>query len=157
MSGLKVNLSKSVLIFIGEVPELYHLAHFFGCGVEWLSNFHLSILACQLVLLKNAKLYGKQLYGTNCAKVPQRLAKWMSKLLSRGSKLALLQSTLWSLPIYFISLFTSLTSIAIRLQQIIRHFLCSRNDSSDGFYWFNWDKDCCSKQEGGHGIRHLSK
>lgn len=30
--GLRVNLSKSVLIPIGEVPKLKLLAHFFGCG-----------------------------------------------------------------------------------------------------------------------------
>jgi len=41
MSGLKINLSKSVLVPTGEVPELNHLAHFFCCGVDYL---HLSYL-----------------------------------------------------------------------------------------------------------------
>jgi len=35
MSGFKINLSKSVLISIDEVPEL---AHFFSCGVDYLPS-----------------------------------------------------------------------------------------------------------------------
>jgi len=34
MSGLKINLSKSVLIPVGEVPELNKLAQVFGCGID---------------------------------------------------------------------------------------------------------------------------
>jgi len=33
MSGLKVNLSKSFIISIGEIPNIHHLASFFDCGV----------------------------------------------------------------------------------------------------------------------------
>jgi len=33
MSGLKVNLSKSFNISIGEIPNIHHLASFFDCGV----------------------------------------------------------------------------------------------------------------------------
>jgi len=43
MSGLKLNLSKSVFISIGEVPELNNLAHFFGCGVDYLPSSYLGL------------------------------------------------------------------------------------------------------------------
>jgi len=39
MSRLKNNLSRSVHISIGEVPELSHLAHLFGCGIDFLPSF----------------------------------------------------------------------------------------------------------------------
>jgi len=39
LSWLRVNKPKSVLIPIGEVPELHHLAHFFGRGVDYLPIF----------------------------------------------------------------------------------------------------------------------
>ena len=38
MSGLKINLSKSVIIPVGEVLELENLAQFFGCGVDSLPS-----------------------------------------------------------------------------------------------------------------------
>jgi len=42
MSGLKVNLAKSSIVPIGEIPNIHHLASFFNCGVSallliWLS------------------------------------------------------------------------------------------------------------------------
>jgi len=43
MSGLKINLSKSVLILVGEVPELNYLAQFFGCGVDSLPSSYLGL------------------------------------------------------------------------------------------------------------------
>jgi len=38
MSGLRVNLSKSLIILIGEVPNVNVLAHFFGCRVDYLPS-----------------------------------------------------------------------------------------------------------------------
>jgi len=43
MLGLRINLSKHVLIPISEVPELNNLAHFFGCGVDYLPSSHLGL------------------------------------------------------------------------------------------------------------------
>jgi len=43
MSGLQVNLAKSVLIPIGEVLDLPQLAHFFGCRVDSLPSTYLGI------------------------------------------------------------------------------------------------------------------
>ena len=42
ISGLKVNLAKSVLILITEVPD-HHLAQFFGCGVDFLRCSYLGL------------------------------------------------------------------------------------------------------------------
>jgi len=42
MSELKINLSTSILIPIGEVLEL-NLAHFFGCGVDFLPSPYLGL------------------------------------------------------------------------------------------------------------------
>ena len=43
MSGLRVNLSRSVIIPIGEVPNVNVLAHFFGCRVDYLPSFYLGL------------------------------------------------------------------------------------------------------------------
>jgi len=43
-----------------------------------------------------------------------------------------LKSIFWSLPIYFMSLFTILASLARRLEKIMRDFLWYNNESSNG-------------------------
>ena len=43
MSGVRVNLSKSALIPVGEVPNVHNLARFFGCGVEYLPSSYLGL------------------------------------------------------------------------------------------------------------------
>ena len=43
MSRLKVNLSKSSLIPIGEVPNIHYLASFFGCEVGALPSSYLGL------------------------------------------------------------------------------------------------------------------
>ena len=43
MSGLKVNLSKSSLIPIGEIPNIQQLASFFDCGVSALPSMYLGL------------------------------------------------------------------------------------------------------------------
>jgi len=93
IADLRVNLSKNVPIPIGEVPHLVHLA---GCRVEHLPS---SYLGFRLVLLLNVKYV-----GNNCGRVPQETS-WQRSI-SREGRLTLPQSTLWRLPIYFVSLFT---------------------------------------------------
>ena len=43
MSGLRVNLSKSSIIPIGEIPNIHHLASFFDCGVSALPSIYLGL------------------------------------------------------------------------------------------------------------------
>lgn len=64
-------LEKSVLIPIGEVLELHHLAYFLAVGL----NVFLHILVFRLELLINTKLFGR------FYKIP---VGWKSKLLSGG-------------------------------------------------------------------------
>jgi len=67
----------------------------------------------------------------------------------------LLQSTLWSLPIYYLSLFTIPVSVARLLEKIMRYFLWSKHESNIGFHWVCWDEICCPKEDGGLRIRPI--
>ena len=75
--GLKVNLAKSVLIPIGEVPNLYQLAQFFGCGIDVLPSTYLG-------LPLGASFNCKSVWELVVEKFQRRLAGWNSKLLSKG-------------------------------------------------------------------------
>ena len=116
MLGLKINLSKSVIIPIGEVPELESLAQFFGCGFDSLPSSYLG-------LLLGASFKSKVVWEPVMERFRKKLAGWKSVLLSRGGRLTLLKSSLWSLPIYFMSLFTIPVSIARSLEKIMRFSL----------------------------------
>ena len=43
LTGLKVNLAKSVLIPIEEVPHRHQQAQFFGCGVDFLPSTYVGL------------------------------------------------------------------------------------------------------------------
>jgi len=83
-----------------------------------------------------------------------------SKLLSKGGRLTLVQSILWSTPIYFMSLFTIPATISCQLEKIMRDFVWSNEDAEMGFHWVKWDDVCHPKHEGGTCIgplRDMSK
>ena len=73
-------------------------------------------------------------------------------MLSKGGRLTLLQSTLWSLPIYYMSLFTIPASVAIQLEKIMRDFLWSKHARVNDFHWVSGDEICRPKEDGGLGI-----
>ena len=139
MSGLKINLSKSVLIPVGEVTELNYLAQFFGCGVDSLPSSYLG-------LPLGASFKSKAVRDPVVERFRKKLAGWKSSLLSRGGRLTLLKSSLWSLPIYCMSLFTIPVSIARCLEKIMGDFLWPDNGSKKGLHWVNWGKVCRLKQ-----------
>jgi len=141
-------MSKSVLIPIGEVPELDNLAQFFGCGVDSLPSSYLG-------LPLGASFKSKVVWEPVVERFRKKLAGWKSVLLRRGGRLTLLKSSLWSLPIYLMSLFTIPVSIARSLEKIMRDFLWPNNGATKGLHWVNWREVCRPKHQGGLGIRPL--
>jgi len=83
MFDLRVNFSKSVLIPIGEVPELQHLAQFFGYGIDYLPS---SYLGQPL----GANFMSKVVRDPIVERFLKKLAGWKSKLLSKRGRLTLL-------------------------------------------------------------------
>ena len=67
----------------------------------------------------------------------------------------LLQSTLWSLPIYYMPLFTIPASVASLLEKIMRDFLWSKREGNNGFYWVCQDEICRPEEDGGLVIRPI--
>ena len=120
-------LSKSALIPIGEAPNLHQLAQFFGCGVDFLPSTYLG-------LPLGASYKCKSVWEPVVEKFQRRLAGWKSKLLSKRGRLTLLQSALWSIPIYFMSLFTIPASIPCQLEKIMRDLQWSNNEAGMEFH-----------------------
>ena len=67
----------------------------------------------------------------------------------------LLKSTLSSLPMYFLSLFTIPKSVAARLESIQRNFFWGSSEGSFKYPLVAWENVCLPVEMGGLGIRSV--
>jgi len=108
-SGLRINLSKSEMVPVGEVGDVEELATILGCGV---ASLPIKYLGSPL----GAKYKDSNIWNNVIEKMEARLARWKKVCLSRGGRLTLINSTLSSLPTYFLSLFPIPVGVANRLE-----------------------------------------
>jgi hypothetical protein len=96
VSGLRVNLGKSEMVPIGNVPNIQELAAMLECRISALPMNYLG-------LPLGARYKSKALWDPVLEKMGQKLAGWKKLYLSKGARLALIKSTVSSLPVYFLS------------------------------------------------------
>ena len=89
-------------------------------------------------------------------KFRKRLALWKRQYISKGGRLALIQSTLCCMPTYLMSLFRIPKSISMRLERIQREFLWGGGALDRKIHNVNWKIVSLSRDRGGLGIRKLS-
>ena len=109
--GLKVNVGKSEIVRVGVVNNLDALANILHCRVGSLPMKYLGMPLG--TFCKTASIW-----NPNLEKMEKKLSGWKRLYLSKGGRLMLLKSTLSSLPMYFLSLFTIPKAVAARLESI---------------------------------------
>ena len=129
VSSLRVNLSKSSILPVGQVDNLQLLAGVLGCSIDSLPSSYLG-------LPLGAKFKDKSIWEPVVDRFERRLSGWKSKYLSKGGRLTLIKSVLSSLPTYFLSLFPLPTSVANKLESIQRKFLW-------GVFWWCFQVSSC--------------
>ena len=147
-TGLRVNMSKSEMVPVGEVQNISVLAESLCCRIGVLP---LSYLGMPL----GASYKANAVWNPILEKMERRLSGWQKLYLSKGGCLTLLQSTLSSLPTYFLSLFTIPKSVANRLEKLQRDFLWGGMGNNFKHHLVGWDKVCVPKAKGGLGVRSL--
>ncbi|WJZ92237.1 hypothetical protein VitviT2T_011246 [Vitis vinifera] len=110
-SELKINLEKCEVILIGEVDLLEELAYEIGCKVGKLPSSYLG-------LSLRASHKSMAMWDGVEERFQRRFSLWKRHYFSKGGRLTLLQSTLASLPIYFMSLFTIPRLVNLKLEKI---------------------------------------
>ena len=111
VTGLKVNMTKSEMVPIGEADGLSALTDLLYCHI---GSLPLQYLGMPL----GASYKALAIWNPIIEKNDRRLAGWKKIYLSKGGHLTLLKSTLSSLPMYYLSLFPIPISVAKRIECI---------------------------------------
>jgi hypothetical protein len=135
ISGLKINISKSEVVPVGQVPDIGVLADTLGCNINQLPMSYLG-------LPLGAKFKSKHIWDPILEKMERKLAGWQRMYLSKGGRVTLIKSTLSSLPTYFLSLFPIPVSVSSRIDTIQRNFLWGGMGEGKKFHLMNWSQVC---------------
>jgi hypothetical protein len=111
VSGLKVNLAKSVAVPVGIVDNVGALAEVLGCGI---GSWPLPYLGLSL----GSRFKDKVSWNGVVEKTIRSLPSWKRMYLSKGGRVALIKITLSNFPTYFLSLFPIPASVAKRIESI---------------------------------------
>ena len=148
VSGLRVNLSKSSILPVGQVDNIQLLAEILGCTID---SFPTSYLGLPL----SAKFKDKPIWEPVVERFERRLSGWKSKYPSKGGRLTLIKSVLSSIPTYFLSLFPLPVSMANKLEAIHRKFLWGSFGSDSKFHFVRWNIIKNPIPDRGLGVRDL--
>ena len=148
LSGLRINLVKSVINPIGNVESADQLATELGCHLGSLPSDYLG-------LPLGSKFNFSAVWHKVEGRFRKRLAIWKRQHISKGGKLTLIKSTLSSLPTYFLSLLRIPTGISLRLEKIERDFLWGGGNLDKKIHLVKWKTIFSRKENGGLGLRSL--
>jgi len=96
-------------------------------------------------------------WETLISKYESKLSKWAQKNISMAGKVTLINSVLNALPIYLLSFFKIPQKVAHRLVTLQRNFLWGGDKDYKKIPWVKWETICLPKEEGGLGIKEISK
>ena len=114
--GLRINLEKSELLPVGNIPNVDELADELGCKVGNLPSSYLG-------LPLGANYKSMTIWDGVEERFRKRLAMWKRQYISKGWRATLIKIMLSSLPIYFMYIFQVPRPVRLRLEQIQRYFL----------------------------------
>ncbi|RVW71359.1 putative ribonuclease H protein [Vitis vinifera] len=149
MTGLKVNLDKSEIIAVGRVENVEEVALEFGCKVSRLPSTYLG-------LPLGARFKEVATWDGVEERLRKRLSIWKRQYISKGGRMTLIRSTLFSMPIYCMSLFQMPRSVSLRLERIQRDFLWGGGALERKPHLVEWSIICSDKRKGGLGVRSLA-
>lgn len=147
--GLRLNLGKSSLITIGEVPNLEQL-------VADLDYRQGKLPSTYLGFPLGASYKQKEVWLPLVDRMKKRLNGWKAHCLSKGERLTLIKASLTSIPIHYLSLLVLPKSVCSALEKIQRDLLWKREEDGKGMHLVSWERVCTPKDSGGARIQCLT-
>ena len=98
LSGLKINLEKSLLLPVGRMDSVERLTLELGCNIGSLPTDYLG-------LPLGSKHRASYVWDGVEERLRKRLALWKKQYISKGGRLTLIKNTLSNIPTYLMSLF----------------------------------------------------
>ena len=132
-----------IVFLVGRVPHCEKLASFFECMVE-------ELFSTNLDLPLGASFNLSIIWNMVEQRYLKKLASWKRQYLSKGERLALIRSILFTLPIYFVSVFVILRKVCIRLEIILRGFLYGRRSCEKRLHLVKCPIMCMEKRWAGY-------
>ncbi|RAL52378.1 hypothetical protein DM860_007235 [Cuscuta australis] len=83
------------------------------------------------------------------------LSSWYSKMLTPMGRLLLIKHVLSSIPLHYMAVQSLPISIINLLHRNMANFFWGYNNGRPKHHWRSWESLCCTKEEGGIGIRNL--
>ena len=100
ISGMKINLEKSLIMSVGNMENLDELAFELGCRTRALPSTYLG-------LPLGMRCNSLQVWDGVEERFRKTLALWKRQYISKGGRLTLIKSTLSNMPIYTVSVLDS--------------------------------------------------
>ncbi|GJY24381.1 RNA-directed DNA polymerase, eukaryota, reverse transcriptase zinc-binding domain protein [Tanacetum coccineum] len=151
VTGLNPNIGKST-VFFGNVQN--------NVKQEILSILPFQVGSLPVSYL-GVPLITKQLSYTDCKclidRVQAKVTNWLNKMLSYAGRLQLIASILSSMQVYWASVFILPKTVTKEIDRMLKGFLWCQGDLSKGKAKIAWKQVCRTKEEGGLGIKDLSK
>lgn len=139
---VKISLERREMISVGSVDNVDSLAWKINCKVG-------ELLSSYLGLPLEASYKSKAIWDKDEEQFHKRLSLWKRHYISKGGQITLIYSTPSSLPIYFISLFTILSAMRLRLEKSQRDFLEGGGALANKPHLVKWSSICKAKENGG--------
>src|SRR5438067_6517141 len=127
-----------------------------GCADPRLDGFRMGSFP---VTYLGVPLYRGRVSNALFFPIRQRLLNsisgWSHRYLTFGGRLALVRSTLMTIPLHFFQVMHVPKSTLRELEQIIARFFWGSTDRFRRRHWVRWDHACRPLEEGGLGIRRF--
>ena len=148
-SGMSINLAKSSLFITGTSAQLRQ-------EIQEQLDVHIRTPPIQYL---GVPLITKSLTKNDCNKLVEtittRIKLWTSASLSYAGRLQLIKSTIFSMQVYWSSMFILPAAVTKNIESIMARFLWRGSSLEKHGAKVCWDKICYPLKEGGLGIKRM--